>query len=86
MTNDETRRRIASETLNEALWKIDDELRLDANEPDTLLLVKALIDHVTAIAVGQWEPDEARAIISDIVGASLREAEGCFGEERRKCH
>jgi hypothetical protein len=54
---------VALEILSEAIKKIDEELGLEAVAADDRLVIRALIRHATAIAVGRWE--DAAAVIED---------------------
>jgi hypothetical protein len=64
---------VALEILSEAIMKIDEELGLDAVAADDRLVIRALIRHATAIAVGRWK--DAAAVIEALVAEGFREAE-----------
>jgi hypothetical protein len=69
----------ALEILSEAITKIDEELGLDATAADDRLVIRALIRHATAIAVGRWK--DAAAVIEDLVAEGFREAEADLAGE-----
>jgi hypothetical protein len=70
---------VALEILSEAIMKIDEQLGLDAVAADDRLVIRALIRHATAIAVGRWK--DAAAVIEALVAEGFREAEADLGGE-----
>ena len=65
---------VALEILSEAIMKIDEELGLDAVAADDRLVIRALLRHATAIAVGRWK--DAAAVIEDLRRRGLQGSRG----------
>jgi hypothetical protein len=80
MTSNEERKRAALEILGEALFRFDDELGEANVERDQTVVVAALIEHAVAIAAGVWGPDQARAVVHEIVDAAFAVEEASFRE------
>jgi hypothetical protein len=71
MANNEERKRAALEILSDALFRLEDELGEAKVDRDQMVIVAALIEHAVAVAVGVWGPDQARAVVHEIVDAAL---------------
>ena len=54
---------------------------MDAVAADDRLVIRALLRHVTTIAVSRWK--DAAAVIEDLVAEGFREAEADLGAKTR---
>jgi len=74
MTNEE-RKRIAVDVIGEALFRLEDKLGEAKVDRDQTVIVAALIEHAVAVALSVWKPDNARAVVHEVVDAAFTEGE-----------